>query len=118
MNTFSQKVFSPRQMEYLTVDSDFNIIEKSWEVERFADCPDEVTIGNDVRLGFPELFGLEDILNDILEERQISFDLDGVARYLDNKLPLYIDIHITKKQTGTQDNELIIFIKDVTSKSL
>ena len=118
MNTFSQKVFSPRQMEYLTVDSDFNIIEKSLEVERFADCPDQVTIGNDVRLGFPELFGLEDILNDILEGQQISFDLDGVARYLDNKSPLYIDIHITKKPAVAQNNQLIIFIKDVTSKSL
>lgn len=119
MNTFSQKVVSPRQMEYLTVDSDFNIIEKSFDVERFADCPDEVTLGNDVRLGFPELFGLEDILNDILEGRQISFDLDGVARYLDNKPPLYIDIHITKKQpVDAQSNQLIVFIKDVTSKSL
>ena len=81
--------------------------------------PDEVTLGNDVRLGFPELFGLEDILNDILQERQISFDLDGVARYLDNKPPLYIDIHITKKPTEADfENKLIIFLKDVTSKSL
>jgi adenylate cyclase len=119
MNTFSKKVTSPRQMEYLIVDSEFNIIEKSFDVERFADCPEQVAIDNDVRLGFPEFFGLEDILNDILEGRQISFDLDGVARYVDNKLPLYIDIHITKKQPiDAQDNKLIIFIKDVTSKSL
>lgn len=119
MNTSSQKVVSPRQMEYLTVDCDFNILEKSLDVERFADCPDEVTIGNDVRLGFPELFGLEDILNDILAGQQVSFDLDGVSRYLDNKPPLYIDIHITKKQpVDVHDNKLIIFLKDVTSKSL
>lgn len=119
MNTFPQKVVSPRQMEYLTVDSEFNIIEKSFDVERFADCPDEVILGNDVRLGFPELFGLEDVLNDILEGRQISFDLDGVARYLENKPPLYIDLHITKNQPAdVLENKLIIFIKDVTSKSL
>ena len=117
MTTFFKKVISPRQMEYLNVDRDFNIIEKSFDVERFADCPDEVILGNDVRLGFPELFGLEDILIDILDGRQNSFELEGVARYLENQPPLYIDLHFTKKQTTDEtDENIIIFIKDVTSK--
>lgn len=115
MTTFSKEVVSSRQMEYLTVDSDFNIIEKSGEVERFADCPEEVKLGNDVRLGFPEFFGLEDILSDILAGRQASFELDGVTRYTDNT-PLYIDIHITKKSQDDLEDKLIIFLKDVTSK--
>jgi hypothetical protein len=76
MNTFSQKVFSHDKWS-TNCRFRLNIIEKSFDVERFADCPDEVIIGNDVRLGFPELFGLEDILNDILEGRKIVFDLDG-----------------------------------------
>lgn len=117
MTTFFKTVASPRQMEYLTVDRDFNIIEKSFDVERFADCPDQVILGNDVRLGFPELFGLEDILIDIFDGRQNSFDLEGVARYVDNQSPLYIELHFTKKQTTDEtDEKLIVFIKDITSK--
>lgn len=119
MPTFFKKVLTPRQMEYLTLDRDLNIIEKSFDVERFADCPEEVEVGKDVRLGFPELFGLEDILMDILEERQVSFELEGVARCLDNKVSLYIDIHITKKQTeDATEQKLIVLLKDVTSRTL
>jgi hypothetical protein len=61
MNPTLKKLLSflaPRRREYLAVDENFNILETSLGVERFADCPDEVLKGKDVRIGFPELIGL------------------------------------------------------------
>jgi PAS domain S-box-containing protein len=104
-------------MEYLIVDRGFNILEKSIDVQRFADCPDEVILGNDVRLGFPELVGLEDILIDILEGRETSFDLESLARYSDTTTPLYIDLHISRKQSSEYiESQLIFLLKEVTDK--
>jgi PAS domain S-box-containing protein len=110
---------APRRREYLAVDRNFNILETSIGVRRFADCPSELLKGKDVRLGFPELIGLEDICTDILEKRQFSFELKGVARTTEQDSPLYIDLYIInnpdKKAGG---NSLTIFLEDVTDKML
>lgn len=119
MTTCLKKVLSLPCMEYLTIDRDFNIIDKSFNVQRFADCPNEVTIGQDVRVGFPELIGLEDVLIDILEGRQVSFDLEGIFRGLNNQAHLYIDVSISCLFTeGESCKNLILFFKEVTDKML
>ncbi len=79
MNPLLRKLLAPRH-EYLTLDRNFLILETSFGVKRFADCPDELSPGKDIRLFFPEMIGLEETLIDILEGRQISFELKGVAR--------------------------------------
>jgi len=106
-------------MEYLTIDRDFKIIDKSFNVQRFADCPNEVSIGQDVRLGFPELIGLEEVLIDILEGRQVSFDLEGIFRCLNNQTHLYVDISISCLFfEGESCKNLILFFKEVTDKMI
>ena len=65
MKTLFKKLLVPHHLEYLALDEDFLIEETSLRVERFADCPDEVAVGNDVRIPFPELLGTEEILIDI-----------------------------------------------------
>lgn len=119
MNPFIQKLLFPLHIEYLTLDQDFYIVEISLGVQRFADCPDEVREGQNVRLGFPELIGLEDILSAILEEQEPGFELKGIGRVSAQGNPLYIDIYILKHQDeGSSEKRLIIFFEDVTEKMI
>lgn len=119
LNKLLGLISPPRRMEYMAVDEEFKILEASWDVERFADCPDRVMKGKDVRLGFPEFIGIEDILIAVLKGEQNSFDLRGVARFLDQNSPLYIDIFIVAdKDEKNLQNRLIILLEDVTEKML
>ncbi|MDP8934678.1 MAG: adenylate/guanylate cyclase, partial [Cyanobacteriota bacterium] len=84
MKTLLKKLLVPPHLEYLALDKDFLIQEISLKVQRFADCPEEVLAGNDVRIPFPELVGTEEILIDIFERRLPNFELKGVTRVLGN----------------------------------
>jgi PAS domain S-box-containing protein len=112
-------LLAPRRREYLAVDKDFNILEKSLGVQRFVECPNELVKGKDVRNCFPELIGLEDICNDILERRQMSFELKGISRSTEKGYPLYLDLYIINnpdKKVG--EKSLTIFLEDVTDKMI
>lgn len=106
-----KKFSDNRQMEYLQINRDFHIQDASEQVQRFADCPSEVMLLRDVRLGFPELIGVEDILIDILEGRKQYFELKGIARVSENYTPLYIDLYAINL-----DRKLLIFFENATSR--
>ncbi len=117
MSSILKKLLSLRKMAYLMLDWDFNILEASIGVQQFADRPNEVLKGKDVRLSFPELIGLEDVLVAILQGRQDIFELKGIGRFSPQNAPLYIDISIINSQDeGELENRLIIFFEDVTEK--
>jgi len=92
MKHLIKKPIQPRDLEYLEVNESLQILDMSIGVKSFADEPDEVKIGNDIRLGFPELFCLEEILQQAIEKRQDNFELKGIARFDDPQQPLYIDL--------------------------
>ncbi|HLO51670.1 MAG TPA: PAS domain-containing sensor histidine kinase [Kamptonema sp.] len=117
MNPLLNKLLSPRQMEYLAINQDLMILETSFGVKRFADRPHEVKVGVDVRIGFPELIGSEDILMSVIIGQKLSFELKGVARFADNNLPLYFDVYVFEnRDEGDIQNRLIILFEDVTEK--
>ena len=120
MNPTLKKLLSflaPRRREYLAVDENFNILEASLGVERFADCPDEVMKGKDVRIGFPELIGLEDMFIAILQGQEFSYELKGIGRFSEQSEPLYFDIYVIDNPDNKKYNKsLIIFLEDVTEK--
>ncbi|MBD2039999.1 sensor histidine kinase [Microcoleus sp. FACHB-672] len=115
MNTLLKKLLGPRRMEYLTMDQDLIVLETSAGVKRFADRPDEVVPGNDVRAGFPELIGVEHILSEVLQGKQAGFEFKGIARFSDRESPLYIDLFVSEFQHDeTLENQLVVFFEDVT----
>lgn len=119
MNSLFHQFLSLRQIEYLALDRGLNILEISLGVRRFADVPQEVVPGNSVCLGFPELVGVEDILIEIMEGRQFSFELKGIGRFSEQGNPLYIDIYIMRTQEPNNfNNRLIAFIEDVSEKMI
>ncbi|MGQ4649424.1 adenylate/guanylate cyclase domain-containing protein [Lyngbya aestuarii] len=112
-------LLAPGKREYLVVDQEFKIIEASLGTQRFADCPNQVIQGKDVRLSFPELIGLENILINIIKEREASFEIKSIGRSIANSLPLYIDIYIIKHPyQESKKNQLIIFLEDITTRML
>ncbi len=108
-----------RKFERLEIDAKFQIIDTSEQVQRFADNPNEVTIGKDIRLSFPELIGLENVLISILQDQEELFELEGICRCCENQPDFYIDIYILGEQgQNNSENRIIILIEDVTDKML
>jgi PAS domain S-box-containing protein len=117
MNFLLNQLLSLRQMEYLALNRELKILETSLGAQRFADCPNEVRLGKNVCLSFPELIGVEDILIAIVEGRQRHFELKGIGRGSDESRPLYINLYVinTRNKEDTE-NQLIIFLEDVTER--
>jgi PAS domain S-box-containing protein len=117
MNPLFKKLLAPTRREYLTVNQDLQIQEMSFGVGRFADRPEEVRVGFDVRACFPELIGVEDILKEILRGNRDSFELKGIDRSAENREPLYVDLLVTDCQDEeTGEPELVVWFEDVTEK--
>ncbi|MFH7030152.1 MAG: PAS domain S-box protein [Heteroscytonema crispum UTEX LB 1556] len=108
-----------RKFEYLEINRNFCIIDTSEEVQRFAADPAEVMLEKDIRLSFPELIGLEEILINILEGEQDLFEIQGIARSVKHSCQLYINVYIIgKSKSNPNENTLIILIEEVTEKML
>ncbi len=116
INILLYKLLSLRRFEYLAVDRQLNIQEISLNVQEFADVPDAVKIGKDVRESFPELIGMEEILDDILEERQPSFQLKSIMRVLNDGCFLYLDLYIFGCREHLYSERLMIFCEDVSDR--
>ncbi|MBD2610133.1 response regulator [Nostoc punctiforme FACHB-252] len=117
MNLISSNVLSVSGIEYLIIDDSLKIIKISVGLIHFADIADEVKPGDDVRLLFPELQGLEDVFDAIQQGKQNSFELKGIRRSPDQTSPLYIDICITKNiHKDNSSSSLIILVQNVTER--
>ncbi|MGB5961862.1 MAG: PAS domain-containing sensor histidine kinase [Coleofasciculaceae cyanobacterium] len=136
MNPLVKKLLTPRY-EYLTLDRNLIILEASYGAQYFAEFPDELYQGNDVRLSFPEIIGIESVLIDILEGREVIFELKGVGRSEERnsklleqcqntnntlhykQYPLYIDLYINESsEQNYPENSLIILLEDSTERML
>ena len=115
MKSIFTKLLAPHHLEYLAVDREFTIVETSSNVQRFADSGN-IAAGNDVRTGFPELIGTEEILADILAGILPSFELKAITRVLDNNCTLYFDLYVVQYEEEKNFDILIIFFEDVTDR--
>ncbi|MEQ8537634.1 MAG: PAS domain S-box protein [Coleofasciculus sp. D1-CHI-01] len=117
MHPLFKKLLFSRHIEYLAVDESFNILELSHKIAQFADRPQDLTIGKDVRLSFPELVGIEEILSHILQGQQLNFDLKGIGRFSGRGNLLYFDMYIINDSDDYQaGNQLIMLCEDVTER--
>ncbi|WP_414625039.1 ATP-binding protein [Calothrix sp. CCY 0018] len=117
MNSLFTNILSLRRIEYLIVNERWQVIELSPKIHLLADNSDEVRVGKDVRMGFPELIGIEVIASDIIAGKQNSFELKGAIRTQKALNPIYIDICIANNiKEDRISNELLIVFEDVTEK--
>ena len=114
INILLYKLLSLRRVEYLVVDRELRIQEISLNAQDFADIPDEVGKGKDVRDSFPELIGIEEVLEDIIEEREQDFQLKSITRVLKDGSYLYLDLYIFGYTEQVNPEKLMILCEDVT----
>jgi diguanylate cyclase (GGDEF)-like protein/PAS domain S-box-containing protein len=117
VNNILDKLLSLRRIEYLAVDRELKIQETSLNLQDFADISDGVEKGKDVRDSFPELIGIEEILDDILEEKQPNFQLKSITRVLNDGSFLYLDLYVFGCKDKLKPERLIIFCEDVTDST-
>jgi diguanylate cyclase (GGDEF)-like protein/PAS domain S-box-containing protein len=115
INVLLHKLLYWRRLEYVVVDREFKIQETSLKVQQFADLPDEVAQGKDVRAGFPELIGIEEILTNIIEEREQSFQLKASTRVLEDGSYLYFNLYVFGYKENKKNAKLAIVCENVTS---
>ncbi|MEG4393668.1 diguanylate cyclase [Microcoleus sp. BROC3] len=101
-------------MEYLAVDLEFKIKEISLKVQDFGYIHEEVAEGRDVRDSFPELIGIEGILEGLIEEREQDFQLKSIIRVLKDGSYLYLNLYIFGYNGEANADRLIILCEDVT----
>nr|WP_322658057.1 ATP-binding protein [Dendronalium sp. ChiSLP03b]MDZ8204346.1 ATP-binding protein [Dendronalium sp. ChiSLP03b] len=119
MNLSLKNLLSVCRIEYLIIDENFKILEMSLGLNHFVDIPDEVKLGQDIRILFPELEGLEDIFDAIRQGEPNNFELKGIMRSQEINSALYIDIRITNNiQEDYFGNQLIILVEDATERML
>ncbi|MCW6038583.1 PAS domain-containing sensor histidine kinase [Spirulina subsalsa FACHB-351] len=109
MNSLLEKLYVPGHIEYLILDPNLVILDKSPRVERFAEFPQDVAIGQDARLSFPELVGSETIVQQIIAGNTQNSYLEGITRSSQAGTPLYIDFNF--ERIG---NNAILLMEDVT----
>lgn len=118
---FNQPI-SPRRIEYLTLDENLKILETSSAVQQFAEFPQEIIKGKDIRLAFPEFIGVEEILSAILAGQQNRFELKGIKRFSEPNPPLYIDIYVFKDNNENSlenwENNVVILFEEATERML
>ncbi|MCJ8280126.1 MAG: PAS domain-containing protein, partial [Rivularia sp. ALOHA_DT_140] len=117
MNSLFTNILSLRRIEYLIINEHWKIIELSPKINLLADNSQEVMVGKDVRIGFPELIGIEVIASDIRLGKQDNFELRGVIITQKALNPIYIDICIANNlQDNQYSDELLIVVEDVTER--
>ncbi|MBE9210965.1 PAS domain S-box protein [Nostoc sp. LEGE 06077] len=106
-----------RKFEYLELDVHFCIVDKSEQVQRFAIQANAVILGTDIRVGFPELIGTEDVLQSIIQGQQERFELLAIRRNFENQPDIYINIYIIgESKEKSSERKIVILIEDVTEK--
>jgi hypothetical protein len=109
-----------RQIEYVSADENLMIIETSEEAVRFADTQEvETLVGKDLRLAFPELVGLEDLLLTLFNEELELFDLKGIERFSCFETTVYFDLYVVTDNDEKTDKKIfILLLEDVTERMI
>jgi PAS domain S-box-containing protein len=114
MNLFT-KLLSLRQMEYIIINQDLTVLEISSGICYFLETSHQMILGQDIRIGFPELIGIEEVFTEIITEEN-NFELKGISRYLDDSL-VYVDMIVTKNiRDDNSANQLMIIVENVTER--
>jgi diguanylate cyclase (GGDEF)-like protein/PAS domain S-box-containing protein len=127
MYSLLRKLILPQQIEYIIVSPELLIIEYSPGTVRFADNAHNLVAGKEIGLSLPELIGLEEICQEVLQRKRQSFELEAVARSNTYGHIIYMNIYInhldnsdglleTNSTCQLEKSALIILLQDVTNK--
>ncbi len=119
MNVLVEKLFALRQRAYLVIDRNLLIVEKSSGVEKFTETVQEVEIGQDIRLWFPELVGCEEVIAAIWTGEENIFELPGITKKLSQDDNFYFDLYILAGNSReNEERYLFVILEDVTENMI
>jgi DNA-binding winged helix-turn-helix (wHTH) protein len=110
------KLLSLHYIEYAIVDINLIILEFSPNLENFSDYPRDIAVGKEITLAFPELIGLESLCLEIIENKQKSFNIEGVARAVNSRRPNYINISAISEIEESSVQRLLFLFEDSSEK--
>ncbi|MBP1655685.1 MAG: domain S-box protein [Bacteroidetes bacterium] len=100
---------------YIMLDSSLCITEMSEEAPLWADDPRSVQVGNDIRLGFPELVGAEADLQAVLEGNRPSLIISGISRIPHDAAPFFVTVTVTLYRGASRSMDtLVLMVEDVS----
>ena len=102
-------IVSTDNSEYLILDSNLGVRKCFSSLAKYTIDFQEVVLGADVRLSFPELIGLEEICEEILNSQRESFILESVTRAQNEDNIVYFNILIKNV-----NENLVVYFEDVT----
>lgn len=111
-----KKLLTASERSFVIVNHELIITDTSIGAERFSEYPDEKIINKDIRQAFPEVIGLEQVFQNILDHQVTSFEIKGVYRDNGNSYgSFYIDFYIiATNELSEADKEIVICIEDTT----
>ena len=107
-------------MEYIICDRNFIILQISNKAVCFADSPEVLDIGKDIRNSFPEIIGIEDsILESIDDFNSNTWEIRDVNRVKSDKNTIYFNLSFLKDRTpNRQQQGFILLIEETTQTTL
>ncbi len=93
--------------EYVVFDKDFTVIQFSRDIHQYAQ--QAIEVDKDIRLGFPEIVGLESICQEILSGQEQNFTLESISRDCSQAEVLYFDLYIK-----SIEEYLVVLLEDTT----
>lgn len=107
----------PQHLHYIVLSADLQVLGLSKLAADYGGEMGNPVVGEDIRDSFPELYGIEDILADILAGQREQFDVKAINRQLGLR-QAYLDLYFRAYPTETtgQPPQLLMFIEDVTDK--
>jgi PAS domain S-box-containing protein len=103
-------------LEYVLFDPALCIRDISPGAPHLADHPDSATVGNDIRLAFPEFVGAEDQIKRVARGTDPSFAIRSVCRHSAEDSSLYVDVRVRLYPSpGPEAPLLMLTLEDVTS---
>ncbi len=115
MNPLIDQLLSGPGIGYLFLSREWVIQNRSETMKLFSQHPEQVEVGRDVRLCFPELIQLETVFQAILTGQQESFEFRGMVRTLQPNTFQSIDLFVLPYSDPLNcEVKLLIIFQDVT----
>ena len=106
----------PQHLHYIVLSAQLQVLGLSASAAAYGGEMGEPAIAMDIRDSFPELYGIEDILAEILAGQREQFDVKAINRRLGLR-QVYLDVYFRAYATGeAAPPKLLMFIEDVTDK--
>ena len=119
MKSLFKHLLAVRHTAYVTLDSALQIVEFSNQAQQFADAAYSLEPQSAFDFSFPELIGMEDDLQAVVQGKQAYFNLYAIARPQIAGNLLYFDLHVLSLAKSAEEfpgSSLILLLEDVTER--